>query len=343
MPLGSRRRLLAGALDSIGLLDRLLWLRGRCGLPILSVFTYHRVNEPAEVGELDQGVVEASAQELREQLAVIKAHGTVVSASEVRLFCTERRRPPRSPVMITFDDGYRDNFEVALPVLEGAGVRATFFIPTSYPEAGRMFWWDRVAVIMRRCRRSRVELTYPAPLALEPARDAEAAMRRVYRAIKRTPGIELERLWDELERATGVSIDPAEERRLAAAAIMSWSQIRALRRAGMDVQSHSHGHRVLDTLSPEEASRDLARSRRVLSEVLGEPVHTVAYPVGYELRGAFRQAVVEAGFDVGFTNDSGFCLTSRVDPLNVPRVAMDRGQIGALYKLKLLVGERAAV
>jgi hypothetical protein len=99
---------------------------------------------------------------------------------------------------------------------------------------------------------------------------------------------------------------------------------------------------VLDTLSPEEAARDLVRSRRILSEVLGEEVHTVAYPVGYRIRGAFRRAADEAGFDLGFTNDSGVCVTSRFDRLNLPRVAMDRRQVGALYKLKLLVGERSA-
>ena len=339
--LGSRRALVAGALDRVGVLERLLWLRAKCRLPVLSVFTYHRLVALEGEGELDRGVVEASAQELREQLAIIKAHCTVVSASEVRRFCSGQRRPPPNAVMISFDDGYRDNLDLALPILQEAGVPATFFIPTSYPEAGRLFWWDRVALVIHRCQKERAELDYPTPIALSPSRDPEAAVKRVCAAIKRTPGVDLGRLWEELERATGVSIGADEERRLAAAAIMDWSQIRALRRAGMDVQSHSHSHRVLDTLSPEEATRDLVTSRRVLSDALGEPVHAVAYPVGYELRGAFRRAVAEAGFEIGFTNNSGMCLTSRVDPLNVPRVAMDRHQLGALYKLKLLIGERS--
>jgi peptidoglycan/xylan/chitin deacetylase (PgdA/CDA1 family) len=111
----------------------------------------------------------------------------------------------------------------------------------------------------------------------------------------------------------------------------------------MDVQSHSHRHAVLDTMSPDDAARDLARSRRVLSDALGEDVHAVAYPVGYHLGGAHRRAVDEAGFEIGFTNCTGLCLTSGFDPLNVPRLAMDRGQSAALYKLKLLVGERSVV
>ncbi|WP_437673332.1 polysaccharide deacetylase family protein [Sorangium sp. So ce131] len=339
VPLG-RRALVAGALDTLGLLDRFLWLRAKLRLPVLSVFTYHRIAELSDVVELDPGVAEVNARELEEQLAVIRTHCTMVSLRDVRLFAKGRKLPP-NPVMVAFDDGYRDNHDVALPLLERAGVTATFFIATEYPDMGRLFWWDRVALLMHRCRRARVEVAYPAALVLEPRRDPIAAATRVCRAIKRTSGLDIERLWEELERATGASIERREERALAARTIMDWKQIQALRRAGMDVQSHSHSHRVLQTLSPEEATRDLARSRRVLSEALGEAVHAVAYPVGYRLHGAFQRAVREAGFELGFTNNSGLCMLSSFDPLNFPRVAMDRGQVGALFKLKLLIGQRA--
>jgi peptidoglycan/xylan/chitin deacetylase (PgdA/CDA1 family) len=340
LPFSGRRARVARALDVLGLLDRFLWLRAKLRFPVLSVFTYHRIAEPSEVAELDPGVAEVNTREFQEQLAVIKMHCTVVSLRDVRLFVKGGRLPP-NPVMVAFDDGYRDNHDVALPLLEKAGIPATFFIATEFPDGGRLYWWDRVALLMHRCCRRRVEIQYPVSLLLEPARDPIAAAKLVCRAIKRTPGVDIGRMWDELERATGVSIDATEERRLAAGTIMDWKQIRALRRAGMDVQSHSHSHRVLQTLAPEEAVRDLSRSRRVLSEALDEDVHAVAYPVGYRLQGAFHRAVAQAGFEIGFTNNSGLCMLSSFDPLNFPRVAMDRGQIGALYKLKLLVGERS--
>lgn len=337
--IASPRGLAAGALDTLGLLDRLLWLRGRCRLPLVGVFTYHRIAEPDGVGELDGGVAEADARELREQIALIKAHCTPVTLTDLRRGLHGRPLPP-NPVLITFDDGYRDCHDVALPILATAGVSATFFIPTAYPGAGRLFWWDRVALIMRRCRRGLVELAYPVPLLLYPAREPVASAKSFCAVIKRTRGVDLERSLDELSRATGVTLEPDEERRLAAATIMDWPQIRALRAAGMDVQSHGHSHAVLNTMSPEQAGRDLVRSRTLLSDVLGEQIHTVAYPVGYPLRGAHREAVRAAGFELAFTNNTGLCLTPSFDPLNTPRVAMDRGQVGALYKLKLLAGDR---
>ena len=96
---------------------------------------------------------------------------------------------------------------------------------------------------------------------------------------------------------------------------------RHARRAGMDVQSHSHSHRVLNTLSPDSARLDLAQSAAILREHLGRPVHSVAYPVGYELEGLLRRAPADAQFALGFTNNTGLCLMNRLDPLNVPRVS----------------------
>lgn len=334
------RALAAGTLDTLGILDRLLWLRGFCRLPLLDVFTYHRTAEPTDIGELDGGVADSTARDLRAQIALIKEHCTPIVLDDLRRSLRGRPLPP-NPVLITFDDGYRDCHDVALPILREAGVPATFFIPTAYPGAGRLFWWDRVALTLRRCRRERVELSYPIPMSLSPMLSPEVAAARVYVAIKRTPGVDIERTLAELERASGVSIDPAEERRIAGATIMDWPHIRALRAAGMDVQSHGHSHTVLNTMSPADALSDLTRSRRLLGEALGEVIHAVAYPVGYPLRGVHRDAVRAAGYELGFTNNTGVGMTLALDPLNVPRIAMDRGQVGAFYKLKLLAGQRS--
>ena len=333
----SPKRKLTSLLDRLGVLDRLLWMRARLGSSRLAVLTYHRVGEPGSAGELDPALIEVEASELEAQLAVVRTHCTIVSISDVRLFRGGKRLPP-NPVLFTFDDGYADNYRLALPILRRAGVPATFFIPTAFPDGGKLFWWDRVWLLLRRCARERIELDYPRRLVLEPKASPEASARAVCGAIKRTPGLELGRLWESLDRATGVTLDKPEERALASRTIMSWSQIRELASSGMDVQSHSHDHLVLDTLTPEAAERDLARSSRVLEEAVGRRAYGVAYPVGYRIRGALRKAPVDARFELGFTNDTGLCDLPTCDPLNVPRLSMDLRDQGAAYKLKLLLG-----
>jgi peptidoglycan/xylan/chitin deacetylase (PgdA/CDA1 family) len=339
VPLALRARL-GRALDRLGLLDRLFWLRARLGLGDLAVMTYHRVGRPGDVGELDPGLVEVEPAELEAQLAVIRTHCTIVSLSDVRRIDRGKRLPP-NPVLITFDDGYRDNHDVALPILRRAGVPATFFIPTAFPDAGKLFWWDRVWLFMRRCRLDRVDLDYPQPLVLQPASAPEEAARLVCQAIKRTPGVDHGRLWEALEQRTLVSLGRDEERALAARTIMGWSRVQALRDAGMDVQSHSHEHLVLNTLTPDAARQDLLRSSQTLREALGQDIYGVAYPVGYAVGGALRWAPANARFELGFTNCTGLCRVGDFDPLNVPRISMSLETLGAAYKMQLLFGDRA--
>jgi peptidoglycan/xylan/chitin deacetylase (PgdA/CDA1 family) len=325
------------ALDRLDLLDRLFWLKARACRPSLTVLTYHRVGSPAAVGELDPGLVEVEPRELEAQLAVLRTHCTILSIADVRYAARGRRLPP-NPVLVTFDDGYADGHDVALPILRRAGVPATFFIPTAFPDAGRLFWWDRVHLTMRRCRKDRVELRYPRPLVLHPAGDPGGAARRLCDAIKHTRGVDLGRLWETLEERTGVSLDRAEERAVAGRTVMGWRQVEALVAAGMDVQSHSHEHLVLNTLSPEAAEEDLRRSRRTLRDAIGCEVYGVAYPVGYELAGPLRRAAEDARFELGFTNNTGLGAKGRFDPLNVPRLSMDVDFSGAAYKARLLLG-----
>lgn len=337
MPPARLRARAGAALDRLGLLDRLLWLRARLGRRDLAVVTYHRVGRPEAAGELDPDLFEVEPDELSDQLAVLRAHCTLVSIADVRRFA-RGGRPPPAPVLVTFDDAYVEGHDVALPILRRAGVPATFFVPTAFPDAGKLFWWDRVSILMRRCRRPEITIDYPRALVVRPGEAPVAAAHLVSRAIKRTPGLDLPRLWDAIERATGVTLSAAEERALARRSIMGFREVRALRDAGLDVQSHAHEHLVLNTLTPEAARRDLARSAEALRDAVGGDIFAVAYPVGYALGGALRRAPEEAGFTLGFTNGTGLCPTSGFDPLNIPRLSMDLSIRGAGYKLRLLYG-----
>ncbi len=335
----SKRARLARTLDTLGILDRLLSLRARLDAPSLMVLTYHRVTDPAAVGELDADVRETDARGFSEQVALVKTHGAFVSLADVRRYLQGGPLPP-NPVMLAFDDGYRDCHDVALPILRKAGATATFFVPTAYPDAGRMFWWDRIALLLERCRATSLVLhyPYPRPLVLDLVRNHAAVKRLLLGLVKRTRGLDLPRFFDELSRAAGVSLDPAEERAIATRNIMGFREVRALSDAGMSVASHSHEHRVITTMTPDEALADLGRSRRVLSDVLGEDVRSVAYPVGYRLEGPFLRVTRDAGFDLGFTNATGLCVRESADRLNVPRIAMGTEHEGAMFKWLMLAG-----
>ena len=336
-PRRGKRERLATALDAIGLLDRALWLKRKLGLPVLTVLTYHRVAEDHDVGELDTEVIDARPAALEHQLSYLRDNFSPVTTADLCAFA--RGKPlPRDPVMVAFDDGYMDCHDVALPLLTRFGVPATFFIPTAFPDGGRLFWWDKVALMMRRCKKSKLALDHPVPLVVDPMADPGRATQAVAHVVKNHPGLDLERFLAALGEAAGVHLSAEEEKHIAARTIMGMTQVRALLAAGMDVQSHSHSHRVLDTLSPDEAREDLHMARRILQEALGKPVDAVAYPVGYTLRGKYRRIAEESGYTLGFTNSSGRCRLDAFDPYSISRVAMGVEHTGAAAKLLLLLG-----
>jgi peptidoglycan/xylan/chitin deacetylase (PgdA/CDA1 family) len=120
---------------------------------------------------------------------------------------------------------------------------------------------------------------------------------------------------------------------------MTWAHVRALSKAGMDVQSHSHAHRVLHTLTPEEATRDLRTAREELEAAIEKPVTAVAYPTGRPIRDQppLRQAVLDAGYRYGFTVERLVPLARIHDWLDIPRMMIDRAVTESFYRSTLAI------
>lgn len=335
----SRRWQLARVIDRLGVTGALLRLRARAPSPWLPIFTYHRVHPNPEANPFDDGVVDATPDELDRQLAELKRWFTPVGVDALVAWVEGAPLPP-NPIAITFDDGYLDNFEHALPILRRHGVPATFFIATHYVGERRLFWWDKIAWLIKQSPRATLELTYPAPFRGDLGEGRARTLRAVFRLVKDTFGLDLPRFLAELERAAGVTLDADTERRLADAELMTWDHVRALKAAGMDVESHTRTHRVLHTLSTAQLADELAGSRADLERVLGTPVRAVSYPVGKPIhtRPPIRAAVRDAGYRIGFSNGSGVNhLWGRTDRFDVRRLAMDRGLPDAYFRGVLAV------
>jgi peptidoglycan/xylan/chitin deacetylase (PgdA/CDA1 family) len=331
------RATVAACLDRTGLANRALSRRrGASWLPVL---TYHRVAEPAEANLLDDGVIDVTPAEFDRQLAFIAQRFTPLCIADLCAFVVSRKPLPARPVLVTFDDGYRDNYEVALPLLRKHGVTAVFFIATDYVAHRKLFWWDRISYVVRGSRRDRLILEYPRheEIQMRGAAARVAAVRRLQRVVKDTRGLDLCRFLEHLEHACDVAVPPAVQRRLVEDTVMTWEHVRALRRAGMDVQSHTHTHRVLDTLEPTDAVAELRASRALLERILGEPVRAVSYPVGRPVRGTphLVRAVREAGYDLGFCNSGGINKAASFDALGIKRISMDRDLAGPVFRATL--------
>lgn len=317
--------------DRTGLLTRLLAARrGGLGPSGLLVVLYHRVADPEALGELDADLVDATPREFDAHMAHLRRHYQPVSIEDVlEAHRTGKALPPAS-VLVTFDDGYLDNYENAFPILQRHDIRGLFFISTGHVADRHLFWWERLSLLVRRSERVTAHIEYPAPEDFDCSSPQARGrvIRRLNRIVKDYYGLDLDRFCDEVGRAFGVSFSAAEDRALADATLMTWDHVRALRAAGMGIGSHTRAHRVLQTLKPADLAAELSSSRHTLEAELGEPVTTIAYPVGKRISGVrpVREAVAAAGYELGFTTRPGLNrLAFGDDPLDLKRLPIDRG------------------
>ena len=332
-----KRGILAGALHATGVLSKLLALRARTGAPWLSILTYHRF--PAHDGSerFDDGVIDTSAEELERHVICLKQHFTVVGVDELCAFGAGATLPPNA-VAITFDDGYLDNYSQALPILRRHACKATFFIATSFITERRLYWWDRVAYQVKQSTRDALDLHYPSHFHVSLG-DRPAAIFKLLRFIKACRAFDMPRLLDELTLATGVAWSRELERGFADELLMTWDHVRALKQAGMDVQSHTRSHRVLQTLPADALRLELEGSSSDLLRELGEPARALAYPIGKPLEQAspIRAALKRAGYQIGLTNGTGPTPTwGPRDPYDIGRQTVGRN-LSTPFLLSILV------
>lgn len=333
----SKRQRVAKLLHQTGVLRATLALRSKISTPRLSVLTYHRFPSPGADESFDDGVVDVTPEAFDRQVSCLKRHFTLVGVDELCAFASGKALPPNS-VAITFDDGYLDNYVQALPILKRHDAKAIFFLPTAYIAERRVYWWDRVAYIVKRSTLDAIELEYPFRIQISML-NRKLAIERVLRLVKTHQRLDLERFLDELAAAARVVWSREMERAFADRLLLNWDHVRELRKAGMDVQSHTRTHRVLQTLQADELFDELAGSRADLERELGEPTRALAYPVGNPVLGSssIRAALESAGYEIGFSNGTGSnVLDGHVDRFNICRQTVGLN-LSAEYLLAILM------
>ncbi len=337
------RERFAGLLNRTGALGAMMRLRRYAPVPTLSIVTFHHVWDPDPDYPFDPGTVDATPGQFRRQIETLARYCTPIGIDEL-IQAIDGAPLPKNPVMVTFDDGYQSCHEVALPILRAVGVRATFFISTSFITERRLYWWERIALILRSAKFP-ATITYPAKLAIE--HNNSELLDRLFQLVKTTPALDVDRFLDELGAALGVEWNREIEAEYANGLIMSWDQVRSLARAGMDVESHGRRHRVLGTLDDVQLADELSGSRTELEAQLGRPVRAVAYPVGRRIahQARIREAIAAAGYRVGMSNRTGvnaFWPPSLrglmpIDPFDVRRLATDRRMSEAMFFMQVAV------
>ena len=277
----------------------------------LLILYYHRVHAVAD--PLRPSDVDADTFDW--QMRILARYFTPLALDKAMhlLRCGEL---PANAVCVTFDDGYADNVEVALPILQRWDVPATFFLTTGYFGDGCM-WNDRVIELLRKVDTQKLMLSRLG-LGEYDLSSMEArlhSVNSVLRKLKYLPfperKMQIERLQSLLD--LDVSYSP----------MMRADQVTELIQAGMGVGAHTINHPILSKIPFEEAKQEIEVGKQQLEELASQEVTLFAYPNGVpgeDYSAEHVRLVKEAGFDAAFSTAWAAAQHTN-DFMQVPRIA----------------------
>ena len=278
----------------------------------LSILIFHRVlarPDPLFPGEVDASRFDAICGWLRRWHNVLDLHDAVQRLSIGQL--------PARALAITFDDGYADNYSLALPILQRHGLKATFFIATGFLNGGRM-WNDTVTEAIRRTRHARLDLSeigLPGVTAFDlhdwPAR--RRAIETVLPLVKYSP------LGERL--AVVERIAALADAKLPNDLMMSSEQVRALHDGGMGIGGHTVHHPILAAMDDAAARAEMLEGRQWLESLTQANVPMLAYPnghPGHDYSGKTVGLARELGFVGAVSTAPGAAVTGS-DVYQLPR------------------------
>jgi len=272
----------------------------------------HRVSDD------DEGFMQGLAPAwLDQQLAYLTSHYEVISLRNL-VDCLSRKSPvPERSVVLTFDDGFRDNYTNAFPLLQKYRVPATIFAVTGAVSDGDLPWSQRLGYLFQNTSAGTFchALTEGKELSLDTTIDRKLAYQRVKPAISVMPRLEREAVIAEIGRKLDVCA-PKDR-------IMTWEQAREMHASGVEIGAHTVSHPLLAELPLAEAIREIKTSREDLERELGIEEPSFCFPAG-SMNAELLALIPQLGFYCTFLPGQGIRLnsTDTVGPYSLARVGL---------------------
>lgn len=284
----------------------------------LAILIYHRVlPQPDSLfpGESDAVTFDHQMRQLADCFKIIPLHEAVWRLRQGKL--------PRRAACITFDDGYADNAEIALPILQKHGIPATFFVATGFLNGGRM-WNDTVIELIRRAPGNMLDL---ANAGLGQFEIGTISQRRqaIYRVLGKLKYLSLDSRRSQVEAMSAlIPVIPPDN------LMMTSEQVRILHNAGMEIGGHTANHPILARMENDAARAEIADGKEMLEGIIRAPVRLFAYPngkPGSDYLPDHVRMVKDLGFDAAVSTAHGAARTNN-DVYQLPRFTpWDRGQL----------------
>lgn len=279
----SLRSKVAPALDTLGVLDAVAKVSRWVSRGDLTILMYHRIAVPGTQPYLSDLVISATPEEFEEQMRWLVRFASPIGFDDLDRIEEAGTDLPTRAVIVTFDDGYLDNYLQAFPILRRHRIPATFFLVTGLVGTREAFWWDVVT------------------FALEKLGVGEEESQNELERLKHLPNRERKEMVHRILKSASLNAGSFPR------SIMNWEEIREMASEGIGFGGHSVSHAILSNLDSDSVRREVGECKQTLEARLGKPITVFAYPVGrsFAVNDEAVRAVREAGYRYAVTTQFG--------------------------------------
>lgn len=292
----------------------------------LRILAYHRVYDIDEdTYQFDNEIISSSVSDFDKQMKFVSNNFNVLNFHDLSMLRRNGEKVPDNSLIITFDDGYLDNYTNAFPVLKQYGLTAVFFVSTRFIGSELPFWFDFVVGLVKsgvplfehRCLMD----FFPNHFGSKSGSDLYVSVRDYMMSIPNSDRAKICNIMYE-NFITGEMASQVSEIKA-----MSWDHLREMHDAGMEIGSHTRGHAILNTCTDESAHDEIAGSMEDISRQLDSSVVSISYPVGNQRffpRPDIIRLVQEVGYQWGIGYVSGTQQDFSDEPFSLKRLKIER-------------------
>ena len=281
------------------------------------IFNYHRIRDYKKPIVFDETVFNANTSRFIEEIKWLKKETRILSENELIDIVYNKRPIKELCTMVTFDDGYEDNYNIAYPVLKDLNIPAMFFIPSKQINERQVGWWDLVAYFIKNTKEKEFFFNHQHFFLS----DLRPLIRRFTGELKNTEAGQIDNYLLELSDSLNVSF-PSKE--IQSNELMTWDQIKTMSENGMTIGSHSHDHSILSRQDKTTLKNQLEKASFILESKINKKIQSISYPVGgYDhFNECTKEVAREIGLKLGFSFLTGINQYHNVDPFDVKRMSV---------------------
>jgi len=304
----------------------------------LIVLNYHRIrpHDPQFRTAFDDGVYTVDEDEFARQIKWLK-HNTLI-LSEKDLIDHHGKSgflPPRTSapcVVITFDNGYRDNYTIAFPILKYFETPAILFVTTQMINARQLSWWDIMAYLIKHSRKPFIAFNGKKFFLPDQKQDAIMFFQQ---QMKQKQYEQTKYLLSELSETCDVRLPDVA---LQAREILTWEEIREMAHHQVAIGSHTHTHRMLSSISLISQKEEMILSKLIIEKHIDNPVLSISYPFGEPqfITPETSEFAAASGYLFGFTSNTGANDWKNIQPYKVKRIARFLEKVSTVSLLTVL-------